>query len=302
MEKKYREVSKSDIGQEVEGNDTQQASDGSWYTLILKNILEPDDDGRKFLGLHYGRWVAFRHARAELPPSYLELHQASGLQEGDWVKITRAAKDNEYGWDASWTDDMDQYVGSIAKISMDVGNQYGFKIDGAGRWSYPAHILEKVTSRPATEADEGLEVHWTAEPEKRYWLLSVFDPKNEDSATRAVLEPLHGGPFQFAFLDSIYVPLASEPQPPAEPAPAPDPQRPDWLPQELKEIPFWLPAGYRFMGPKELIKSGDKVQGNIERDPTLFSLADASIGSTVENSQNSHRYWITPISEGQANG
>ena len=450
MEKKYREVNESDIGQEIEGSDGEKTLWSDWYKVTLKYIAEPDNDGRKFLGIHSGRWVGFRHARAELPPSYLELHQASGLKVGDWVKITKVAESREKGWNALWNNKMSTFIGSIVQITTDLG-EHGFKIGGAGEWNYPCFVLEKAYRRPATEADEHLEVQWASDPDGKYWLASVFQPRG-DSYPRAVLEPMPGGNcketgYQFAFLSSVFVPLLSapEPEPPAEPAPeyepeaAPDPGpgyrlvdpavddpsttkaemyrgngqlgrmysagwndgiwyrcpapqptpapepvaepepqaireagserpewlppgarilvddeviqkgdryrlnhgaidshavasigktvkdaverrghiehyyrpadqsepdptalRPAWLPEEFKEVPAWLPAGYRFMALHEVIKPGDKWQDENNQD--LFHNAVESIGGTVEDSWYPRRYWITPISEGQAHG
>ena len=301
MEKKYREVNESDIGETVEISYAEFIHETkSWISACLHKILTKDERGQSFLVTVNGSWALARHARAELPLSYLNLHQASGLKVGDWVKITRAAKDREHGWDAVWSRHMDQYVGSIAQISLDFGDaNCGFKIDGAGGWAYPALILQKVTHRPATEADLHKEVQWISDPDGKYWLVSIFQPKG-CIHLRAVLEPMPGGgckytSYQFAFLHDVEIELQTAPQPPAEPASAPAPQR-----------PAWLPDGFRVKARDEVIRPGDAVQANPStEEPSgrwLFGIAGALEGKKVYQSRYPSDVWITPISEGQAHG
>ena len=294
MEKKYREVNESDIGETVEISYAEFIHETkSWISACRHKILTKDERGQSFLVTVNGSWALARHARAELPLSYLNLHQASGLKVGDWVKITRAAVSRESGWNALWNNKMDAFIGSIAQITTDLG-EHGFKIGGAGEWNYPYFVLEKVTHRPVTEAYKKCTVIWNKFPDNQFTLHCVFAA--DDLYARAVVQNCDSGKrysegFQFAFLDDLSIPLESPPAPATEPVA----ERPAWLPEEFKEIPAWLPAGYRFIGKGEVIKPGDMVQD--ENDHHLFHPASDSIGDTVENSWKPREYWITPITE-----
>lgn len=77
---------------------------------------------------------------------YLAGHKASGLKVGDRVRVIRAAKDYEEGWDNTWTEYMDPIVGTEQSISMDA-EAMGFNLKGIGE-SFPHFVLEKVEPAP----------------------------------------------------------------------------------------------------------------------------------------------------------
>ena len=80
---------------------------------------------------------------------YLEKHNASGFKIGDVVKITRIANDDENGWQSSWVDTMNNYVGQTLTIRRDDGI-YGFKCKNEANnddYDYPYFVLEKVVEQ-----------------------------------------------------------------------------------------------------------------------------------------------------------
>jgi len=78
---------------------------------------------------------------SEMEKTYMQIHAASGLEAGDTVKVLRAAKDHEQGWDNSWAPQMDKLIGKTSKIRSDHGT-IGFELDDG--YIYPAFVLEKV--------------------------------------------------------------------------------------------------------------------------------------------------------------
>ena len=72
---------------------------------------------------------------------YLINHKASGLKEGDRVKIVRIAEDCQGGWENDWTFEMTNSVGDILTIIRDESTS-GFLLKN--RYSYPHFVLEKV--------------------------------------------------------------------------------------------------------------------------------------------------------------
>ena len=73
--------------------------------------------------------------------NYLAFHKASGLKVGDYVKVVRKAGDDEMGWNNTWTNKMDDTIGSILQIIGDCGIN-GWELDE--NWSYPTFVLQKV--------------------------------------------------------------------------------------------------------------------------------------------------------------
>ena len=51
--------------------------------------------------------------------SYLEGHIKSGFKVGDIVNVTRMAISHEQGWDNSWNNDMDKFIGKTGTIVED---------------------------------------------------------------------------------------------------------------------------------------------------------------------------------------
>ncbi len=81
--------------------------------------------------------------RRLVPATYKEIHQSSGLKVNDWVRVTRAAKSHENGWDNCWTNEMDQSVGKTVRVLEDRQN-YGFVLSDTDDFDFPSFVLEKV--------------------------------------------------------------------------------------------------------------------------------------------------------------
>jgi hypothetical protein len=80
---------------------------------------------------------------------YIRMQELSGFRVGDKVRVVRAAKKHELGWENTWVDEMDNTVGKIFTIIDDLG-KYGFTlstdIDGKNvpRLTYPFYCLTLV--------------------------------------------------------------------------------------------------------------------------------------------------------------
>lgn len=168
------------MGKTVEFSNNEQR----WFQQELIWILpEKDTLGMAYIGADVqGVYSFWRHARAQKEPSYLERQKASGLKPGDWVKVTRAAVSGEQGWESFWIVRLDKYIGGIFQIA-EFRYEWGFRLKGTNYW-FPYFILEKVTSRPATEADVGKVVvdQWFY----KYKMVATFTLS--DGLIRGVLE------------------------------------------------------------------------------------------------------------------
>ena len=87
--------------------------------------------------------------RAEASQSYVNLEMEQNFQVGERVRILRAAKDYEAGWENGWVDDMTKNVGKIGTISSGWGSEeyatgLPVQVDGGDTWKYPWFVLEKV--------------------------------------------------------------------------------------------------------------------------------------------------------------
>lgn len=78
----------------------------------------------------------------EIYEAYREMEKASGIKEGDTVKVLRTAKNSEMGWRNSWTSHMTRTVGKTLTVeSIGVGNS-GIWLEGS--CNYPFFVLEVV--------------------------------------------------------------------------------------------------------------------------------------------------------------
>jgi hypothetical protein len=77
--------------------------------------------------------------------NYLKRQEACGLREHDVVRVTRSAQTGEDGWDNSWTEDMNRYVGGRA-FRVTALHEYGIRIGNS--YSFPYFVLEKNLSVP----------------------------------------------------------------------------------------------------------------------------------------------------------
>ena len=79
----------------------------------------------------------------KLQKQYIKEESKCGINEGDEVKILRAADDYERGWNNTFEPEMVDFVGSVLRV-MEVGNKEGYGIRLAGGDSYPYFCLGLV--------------------------------------------------------------------------------------------------------------------------------------------------------------
>jgi hypothetical protein len=88
-----------------------------------------------------------------LQNSYLELHEASGIEIGDTVRVLRKAENYEMGWNNEWNDDvMNKYIGRECVVTDDKKNysdEAGFELNRG--YIFPFFVLEKI--KDASESD-----------------------------------------------------------------------------------------------------------------------------------------------------
>lgn len=85
---------------------------------------------------------------------YLKGHKASGFKVGDRVRVTRIAKDYEWGWPLVWINRMDSYVNEEGIIREDIDS--GFDIDfgdGEEYYYFPYFVLECMGKTERTLAE-----------------------------------------------------------------------------------------------------------------------------------------------------
>jgi hypothetical protein len=111
-----------------------------------------------------GQWsLTFNHPKearsisSEPTPEeqYLKGHEASGIQVGDTVKVTRKAKRGVGGWDVPWVVSMDRMVGQSLTVKREATTAVGFLLgDGGDEYWFPYFVLEKVTPEPTHPVTE----------------------------------------------------------------------------------------------------------------------------------------------------
>ena len=62
----------------------------------------------------------------------------NNVKIGTLVTVIRDAQSGEDGWNDSWEDEMDEYVGKAARVT-DVD---GVDIELDGNWGFPYYVLE----------------------------------------------------------------------------------------------------------------------------------------------------------------
>jgi len=79
----------------------------------------------------------------KLQVAYLIMQEASGIKEGDTVKVLRNAETHEMGWGNSWTPEMTKNIGKKLIVSYIGVENTGINLDGQ---CYPFFVLKKVES------------------------------------------------------------------------------------------------------------------------------------------------------------
>jgi hypothetical protein len=83
--------------------------------------------------------------------SYIEGLKASGLKIGDVVRVTRAAKTQESGWNNSWmTPQMNGFIGKEYTIDY-ISERSGIRFKEDSRYLFPYFILEPITTDRLTD-------------------------------------------------------------------------------------------------------------------------------------------------------
>lgn len=63
----------------------------------------------------------------------------TGLKVGDKVRVIAKAESQQCGWNNSWEDEMDSYVGSVQEIKS-IYSDIGIHLGG---WRFPFFVLAK---------------------------------------------------------------------------------------------------------------------------------------------------------------
>ena len=93
--------------------------------------------------------------------AYVTLQNASGIKVGDTVKVVRAAKDNELGWDNVWIPEMTLMVGTTFSV-LEVSGGRGIAIEdeNGDYYQFPFFVLEmvkpKIPNTKIIKIDDGL--------------------------------------------------------------------------------------------------------------------------------------------------
>lgn len=180
----FAPVTPDHLGKKVECSNDEQ----KWHQQELVQILPQKDSlGVAYIGADTsGIYSLWKHARAERPLRYAEIHRASGLKPGDWVKVTRRSKYLEGGWSGVWMADMDHYLDCIMRIKEDYSGD-GFVLEST-TYLFPCFVLEKVDFRPVCHNDLGKIVQYRGQA---CVLEGVFTPRYDDSP-KAVIDCADG--------------------------------------------------------------------------------------------------------------
>ena len=82
------------------------------------------------------------------------------LKVGDVVKITRKAEDGENGWDNTWVEEMDVFVGKNGVV-VDSPSDEGVKVfclEAGDYYSFPEFVLKKIDGGSMSEFNFGEKV------------------------------------------------------------------------------------------------------------------------------------------------
>jgi hypothetical protein len=80
--------------------------------------------------------------------------EMTGLKPGDKVKVTRKAKNGEFGWSNSWEPDMSKMVGKeliVNKLPTSY-EEKGVSLEKTAMWPhywYPFFVLEPIQKEPS---------------------------------------------------------------------------------------------------------------------------------------------------------
>lgn len=149
MTTKFIEPTNKHAGQMVE---VYEANSQTWKKRELVAVL-PKDMSFRFVCRDINeptKGAYWSKARTEAPKTYAELQAESGLKVGDWVKVTRAAKNYENGWGTVWNENMDVFVGRTFEIGR-ICDIEG--ISSRGGWNFPFFVLEKI-EKPETKEEK----------------------------------------------------------------------------------------------------------------------------------------------------
>ena len=73
---------------------------------------------------------------------YADFQEVMEFKEGDCVRVMRSAESNEMGWDNSWLEEMDEFIGQTGVIEGIGINGITISFDGYV-FGFPAFVLER---------------------------------------------------------------------------------------------------------------------------------------------------------------
>lgn len=111
---------------------------------------------------------------------------ATGVKEGSWVKVARAAKSHESGWGDSWAPEMDMLVGRTMRVK-DVRSLQGIAlgIDGDGDsslfYAFPFFALEPTDAPKKKYEFKPFEPVLTRDEDTDNWVPDLFRFANDNN-------------------------------------------------------------------------------------------------------------------------
>jgi len=79
--------------------------------------------------------------------AYEAMQKETGLKVGDKVKVLRASKRDEWGWDVDWNNaGMANTIGQTGEISTVFNRYISVDFDSGMKWGYPFFVLELIES------------------------------------------------------------------------------------------------------------------------------------------------------------
>lgn len=119
--------------------------------------------------------------------------KATGVKEGDWVKVLRSAKNRESGGLCNWcATPMDKCVGKPFRV-VDIHKNYGLQLDiGCGgsneyEWCFPFFVLEPAEApKPEKYQFKPFEQVLVRDEDSEVWDANFFNYTRGDG----------GGPFE----------------------------------------------------------------------------------------------------------
>ncbi len=115
--------------------------------------------------------------------SYELESKASGIEVGNYVKVLFKVPTESRGWENSWTQNMDDFVGKVLKVQL-VSHNSGISLELDGdRYSFPYFCLEKMASKESVlpkEIEEIITDFGCHEEKVRKLVKAIISYKGEE--------------------------------------------------------------------------------------------------------------------------